>query len=101
MDGEKILYITTQKEFFHKWSQRTGIPQNELRRLWFEAVDLFEEAANYRDESKVLLPGIGNIMTYPVEMRKSRNPKTGEILLAEATRRSHVRLLPSFKNKLK
>jgi len=95
------LRITTQKEFYSKLSQRTGIPQNQLKPIWKEAVNIIEEAANFKDESKVLIPEIGNLITYPLPMRASRNPKTGEIILAEATRKSHVRLLPAFKNKLK
>lgn len=92
--------ITTQKEFFHKWSMRTGVQQKDLKIIWEEMLSMVKESANEKDETKTLIPGIGNIHVKPLDMRKARNPKTGRIVIVEPSRKVLFKVLPSFKQEM-
>lgn len=94
------MKMTTQKEFFRRLSNRTKYSQRELMEIWDDMLDLVEESVNYKDESKTIIPGLGNIYTKPLRERKARNPKTGHIIFLEPSRKITFRLLPSVKKRL-
>ncbi|QPI16994.1 hypothetical protein [Staphylococcus phage vB_StaM_SA1] len=93
--------IHDQKHFFREWSRRTGLSQRELVDIYGEMIEMIVESANYRDQTKTIIPDLGTIEVKPEDMRKRRNPRTNQIVVTDPTRKAHLRLYPRLKDRFK
>lgn len=88
--------IQTKKEFFRDLSERTGVPQNELTRIYGHMVDMIFDSSSSKDESTTILPYIGKIQTRVQPVYASINPRNSQRIMVPAKLRVNLKLFPKF-----
>lgn len=81
------MSITTQKEFFREWSDRTNVKQKDLKNLYTEMHDMIIASLNESDESTAVLPGIGILKSKIRQPYIAHNPLNNQPTPVELTRR--------------
>ena len=88
--------ITTQKDFFTEVAKKADTTQKAVHEVYDAMIETIVESANSADDTKTIIPEIGFLLVTPKEAYIGKNPKTGEKIQVEATRRTRVRIAPKF-----
>jgi DNA-binding protein HU-beta len=81
-------------------SKEHGLTKKDAKEVYNTLVELVYSEANAEPETKVTLPGLGSFKVKEKEAYKSKNPRTGEEVDVDASRRVSFSAAKAFKDKL-
>jgi len=88
--------ITTQKDFFTEVAKRANVTKKSVKDIYDAMIEVIVESANSADETRTIIPEIGNLVINTRDAYTGKNPKTGEAIEVPASRRARIRINPKF-----
>ncbi len=71
--------------------------QDDLKSIYNEMINMITDSMNSADETITMIPQIGTIHAKPKQTYMSVNPRNGNPVLVDVSRRVNIRVKPAFK----